>query len=146
MTFQNTPIPRTFESVDNDTFIDGRLPSTLDTNPCGHKPFPPIVKDSIKELDKLAKPIVNQPLGPGNGIWQPQVPAPSQVGGTHYAKKKIQPVDAMLEWMSPEQVEGFYRGNVIKYIARYKDKNGLEDLEKCKDYLNRLIDFLKETK
>ena len=35
----------------------------------------------------------------------------------------------------------FMQGNVIKYVTRYKDKNGIEDLEKAKEYINRLIEF-----
>lgn len=35
-------------------------------------------------------------------------------------------------------------GNVIKYICRWKSKNGLEDLKKCRWYLNRLIDFVEK--
>jgi hypothetical protein len=61
-----------------------------------------------------------------------------QIGGQHY-QKDIQPVEAMQAWMSREGVEGFYWGNVIKYVARWKDKNGVEDLKKAKDYLERLI-------
>lgn len=34
---------------------------------------------------------------------------------------------------------GFIEGNVIKYVTRHKAKNGLEDLQKAKEYLNRLI-------
>ena len=34
----------------------------------------------------------------------------------------------------------FIEGNIIKYIVRYKLKNGLEDLKKAKNYLDRLID------
>ena len=34
---------------------------------------------------------------------------------------------------------GFIEGNVIKYVTRHKDKNGLEDLQKAQEYLNRLI-------
>lgn len=34
---------------------------------------------------------------------------------------------------------GFIEGNVIKYVTRHKAKNGLEDLHKAKEYLNRLI-------
>lgn len=34
----------------------------------------------------------------------------------------------------------FTEGNIIKYIVRYKLKNGNEDLEKAKDYLDRLIE------
>ena len=31
--------------------------------------------------------------------------------------------------------------NIIKYVIRYKDKNGIEDLKKAAEYLNRLIEF-----
>lgn len=40
----------------------------------------------------------------------------------------------------------FMQGNVIKYVTRYKDKNGIEDLEKAKEYLNRLIEFERREK
>jgi hypothetical protein len=45
----------------------------------------------------------------------------------------------MAAWMSREELQGFYWGNVIKYVARWKDKGGLEDLKKAHDYLERLI-------
>ena len=35
---------------------------------------------------------------------------------------------------------GFLEGNIIKYITRYKYKNGIEDLLKAKQYLDKLID------
>ena len=35
----------------------------------------------------------------------------------------------------------FLEGNVIKYVTRYKMKNGLEDLKKAQWYLNRLIEI-----
>lgn len=34
---------------------------------------------------------------------------------------------------------GFIEGNIVKYVTRHKSKNGLEDLHKAKEYLNRLI-------
>ena len=34
----------------------------------------------------------------------------------------------------------FMQGNVIKYVFRYKNKNGLEDLEKAKEFINRMIE------
>lgn len=37
----------------------------------------------------------------------------------------------------------FMQGNVIKYIVRYKDKNGKEDLLKAKEYINRMISYGK---
>lgn len=39
---------------------------------------------------------------------------------------------------------GFIEGNIIKYVVRYKKKNGLEDLLKAKEYLNRLIQYVQE--
>ena len=35
---------------------------------------------------------------------------------------------------------GFMEGNVIKYISRYRSKNGLEDLEKAKHYIDLIIE------
>lgn len=35
---------------------------------------------------------------------------------------------------------GFCEGNIIKYICRYKEKNGLQDLEKAKHYIEMLIE------
>jgi hypothetical protein len=63
-----------------------------------------------------------------------------QVGGNHYSKRSIQPWDAMEAWMTPVEFAAFLRGNVIRYIARYQDKNGVEDLEKCQHYLAKLIE------
>lgn len=70
-----------------------------------------------------------------------------QVGGDHYVTKLVQPWDAMKAWMSHEEFAGFLRGNVIKYIARYKDKGGLDDLQKARHYLDKLIEIVgNETK
>jgi hypothetical protein len=63
-----------------------------------------------------------------------------QLGGTHYTDKKIQPWDAMQEWMTEEQFKGFLIGNVVKYMARFQDKGGVLDLQKCKHYLDKLIE------
>jgi len=64
----------------------------------------------------------------------------SQVGGAHYCSKPVQPWDAMAAWMDPLEFRGFLRGNVIKYLARYRDKGGVEDLRKARHYLDRLIE------
>lgn len=39
----------------------------------------------------------------------------------------------------------FMQGNVIKYVTRYKSKNGIEDLEKAKEYIDRLIEYEKRS-
>lgn len=57
-----------------------------------------------------------------------------QVAGTHY-KKPIQPWD----YIHQNNI-GYLAGNVIKYVSRYQDKNGLEDLAKAQHYLEKLIE------
>jgi hypothetical protein len=54
---------------------------------------------------------------------------------SHYNQGKIEVIDAIDDWNL-----GFYEGNIIKYVARYKQKNGVEDLKKAAWYLNRLIE------
>ncbi len=63
-----------------------------------------------------------------------------QLGGNHYTSKDIQPWDAMQSWMTEDQYRGYLIGNVIKYIARFQDKGGVLDLQKCKHYLDKLIE------
>ena len=46
--------------------------------------------------------------------------------------------------ISKEKYKGFIICNIIKYIIRFEDKNGLEDLYKALDYLERLIDLVKK--
>ena len=64
-----------------------------------------------------------------------------QIGGNHYKSKKIQPWDAMAEWMTHEEFVGFLRGNAIKYMARARDKGGVEDYKKARHYLDKLIEI-----
>lgn len=65
-----------------------------------------------------------------------------QVGGNHYTSKSVQPWVAMESWMSEEAFKGYIWGNVIKYIARWEDKGGAEDLKKAKHYLDKLIEIV----
>lgn len=58
----------------------------------------------------------------------------------HYTNNGIEPIEIMQKNFSHDEFVGFCKGNVLKYLLRYKDKNGLEDLEKAKIYLNWLID------
>lgn len=57
-----------------------------------------------------------------------------QVGGTHYDTLKIEPID----YIEANSLD-FHEGNIIKYVTRWKTKNGLEDLKKAKWYIDRLI-------
>lgn len=58
-----------------------------------------------------------------------------QVGGTHYKDLNIQPVEYILK-----NGLGFCEGNVIKYITRWRNKNGVEDLKKARHYIDILIE------
>ena len=52
----------------------------------------------------------------------------------HYNKGKIEPWDFIVS-----QGMDFLEGNIVKYISRYKYKNGIEDLQKARTYLDKLI-------
>jgi len=63
-------------------------------------------------------------------------PLDEQVGGDHYSKLEIQPaVYAERNNLS------YLQGNAIKYITRYKDKNGVEDLAKAMHCIKILIEL-----
>lgn len=57
-----------------------------------------------------------------------------QVGGTHYKNKKIEPIDYIMA-----NDLNFCEGNVVKYITRYKEKGGIEDLKKARQYIDFII-------
>lgn len=63
----------------------------------------------------------------------------TQVGGDHYTKCAIQPA----EYIHKNGI-GFCEGSVIKYVTRWRDKGGIQDLEKAKDFINMLIEFETE--
>ena len=58
----------------------------------------------------------------------------TQTGGTHY-QVAIQPWDYIIA-----NNLGYLEGNVIKYVTRYKNKGGIEDLRKAQHYLVKLIE------
>lgn len=64
----------------------------------------------------------------------------TQEGGSHYKDMAIQPV----EFIHANGL-GFIEGSVIKYVSRWKNKNGLQDLRKARHFLDILIQ-LEEAK
>jgi len=58
-----------------------------------------------------------------------------QVGGNHYKGDAIQPWN----FITSNNL-GYLEGCIIKYVSRYKDKNGIEDLKKAAHYLEKLIE------
>jgi hypothetical protein len=59
-----------------------------------------------------------------------------QIDGNHYSKLKIQPMEYALQ-----NDLNYGQSNAIKYITRYKDKNGIEDLKKAIHCIELLIEF-----
>jgi hypothetical protein len=64
----------------------------------------------------------------------------------HYTAGGIEVFDYLEAKLSAEALEGYFTGNVIKYISRYKHKNGVEDLKKAQVYLGKLIEKLEGEK
>ena len=60
----------------------------------------------------------------------------TQVQGNHYKDLPIQPV----EYIHANAI-GYFEGNVIKYVSRWRKKNGVADLEKAKHYIELLIEL-----
>lgn len=68
-------------------------------------------------------------------------PLETQIGGDHYTKLAIQPMQySMKNGLDPLQ------HTIIKYVTRFRDKAGIEDLEKAKHCIDMLIEFEKENK
>lgn len=70
----------------------------------------------------------NPPLFAGSALDR-------QVGGQHY-DLAIQPI----EYIHANKL-GFIEGNIIKYISRWRNKNGIEDLKKVEHYLQLLMEL-----
>ena len=59
---------------------------------------------------------------------------------SHYKHGKKETIDVIQDCMTDDEYHGYLKGNVLKYVARYKFKGEpLEDLQKASWYLNRLI-------
>lgn len=58
-----------------------------------------------------------------------------QWGGDHYKVVQYQPWDVVLDWNL-----GYLDGTALKYISRWKRKNGLEDIRKAIHFLEKLIE------
>lgn len=62
-----------------------------------------------------------------------------QIGGDHYQSKAIQPWDYIIS-----NKMGYLEGTAVKYITRWKEKNGIEDIRKAIHFLEKLIETYHE--
>lgn len=65
---------------------------------------------------------------------------PDPIKPSHYHHGGLD-VFTIMEKNMPQNLEGFFVGNVLKYVMRYEYKNGLEDIKKAKEYLEKLIEL-----
>ena len=75
--------------------------------------------------------------GESFSLWDSIAPVPEKDNvnhPTHYTQGKIEVIEVIEDWEL-----NYLEGNIIKYVARYKYKNKIEDLKKAEWYLKRLI-------
>ncbi len=77
-----------------------------------------------------------RPVNETNIAYDDSVNHPS-----HYTQGTVECIDAIESSMTPEEFRGYLKGCQIKYLWRYQHKGGMEDLKKCRWYLDRLIKF-----
>jgi hypothetical protein len=65
----------------------------------------------------------------------PQRANDTQVAGDHYKQFKYETWDVILDWGL-----GYLDGNAVKYLSRWRHKNGIEDLKKARHYIDKLIE------
>jgi len=62
----------------------------------------------------------------------------------HYGQGQIEAIDYIQDFLNDDEYVGYLRGNIAKYLHRWRYKNGLEDLKKARWYLDRLIELEKD--
>lgn len=63
----------------------------------------------------------------------------------YYTKDGLTCYDVLCAVLSPEELAGFCKGNVIKYLWREKQKGGIEDLRKAVWYLEKLVELRQKS-
>lgn len=109
------------------------LAHDIDMHECGELELARILDPSI--MDKIRAKQASKP--PHSPLPESPLKAGAldvQVAGDHYKKLKIQPV----EYIHANGI-GFMEGSAIKYLTRWRDKGGLEDLRKAGHFIEMLI-------
>lgn len=106
-----------------------------------------ILQPKNKETDELMKMLKKGNVKQGgvipNAYAEPPHTKPDNINHpTHYNKGGIETLD-YIKAKTPHY-ESYAVGNIIKYVSRYKHKNGLEDLKKAQFYLNDLVEEMEK--
>jgi hypothetical protein len=65
----------------------------------------------------------------------------TQISGNHYKGKPLQ----VWDFVAANNL-GYFEGNIVKYVSRWKDKGGIDDLRKAKHYIEKLIELETQVK
>ncbi|MGM9519548.1 MAG: DUF3310 domain-containing protein [Phascolarctobacterium sp.] len=89
---------------------------------------------------------LNEPKSMQNNIFVPSVNAKQDNVNSpkHYCKGGLECIQVIKAQLTPEQNKGYLYGNVLKYMWRWPEKNGLEDLRKAEHYLKWLIEEVQK--
>lgn len=105
---------------------------------CWYVPYERLEKIEEPDIAEETKEGVNEEMKPDKEMINHPV---------HYTHGKIECIDAIESATCDlTGVEAVCTGNIIKYVWRWKFKNGVEDLEKASWYLNKLIKEVKGDK
>lgn len=59
----------------------------------------------------------------------------------HYKRLPKETIERIQDNLTEDEFKGYLKGNILKYLDRYENKNGIEDLKKANWYLNKLIEI-----
>lgn len=111
---------------DGDTFSNGSHVATVNYI----EDYNVWIKETFTYINAEEITLANPPTKTGDNVHQPN----------HYTQGGIETFDILKAKLTPAGYEGYLAGNILKYMTRYEHKNGLEDLQKAKVYLDKLID------
>lgn len=122
------------------------LHSTMDYIQQSRGGFTTTVSTSAEDAAKetTAKTFFNySPYTPAGEV--PAITKPDMVNHpSHYTAGSIECIKAIEASMPPDGFQDYCKGNVLKYVWRFRQKNGLEDLKKARVYLNWMIESVEK--
>ena len=123
--------PHRAEYLDDGTMVEGkRLLTTIEKITNLKKYLFDVIGYTYKMVEEIQE----------TGLLDPALePEDDAISPQHYQQGNIQVLDFI-----NDQKFTYLEGNIVKYISRYKTKNGLEDLEKAQYYLNELIKLVAD--
>jgi hypothetical protein len=61
------------------------------------------------------------------------------INPSHYKKLPKETIERIQDNLTPDEFKGYLKGNIYKYMDRYENKNGVEDLNKAQWYLRKIL-------